>query len=60
MRGGIHYDLNVDSCINNVRISFRWRPWIDATLYKEMLHWANFHLDNAPDVILFGIQIFFN
>ena len=55
MRGAIHHDVDADSCINNLKFSFHWRPLIDLALYKEMLHLADRHSDNAPDLILFGI-----
>jgi hypothetical protein len=59
MRGAIHYDVDVDSSINNLRFSFHWRPLIDGALYNDMLHLTD-HLDDAPDFILFGISHFFN
>jgi hypothetical protein len=58
-RGSIHGDMDVDSSINNLRISFRWRPLINAALFKEMFQWTGDHV-NAPDFILCGISNFFN
>jgi hypothetical protein len=59
LRTPIHYNLNADSSINNLRISFFWRPWIDKILIKDMFHWI-YHLDNTPNFILFGIYISVN
>jgi hypothetical protein len=49
--------MDADSSINNVRISFRWRPLIDGTLVDEMSQWTSDHSDSTPNFILFGIYI---
>jgi hypothetical protein len=52
--------MDADSSINNVRISFRWRPLMDGALVDEMSQWTGDRSDSAPNFILFGIYIFLN
>ena len=55
-----HKDVNITSrLLNDLIISFRWRPEINQHLIKDLLNWISQSTQTAPDFILIGYFIKF-
>ena len=55
-----HKDVNITSrLLNDLIISFRWRPEINQHLIKDLLNWISQSSQTAPDFILIGYFIKF-
>ena len=50
----VHRDIDVESDLFNVKISFRWRPVIDHDVFDMFLDWTTAPFNNAPDFLLIG------
>ncbi|KZS12727.1 Uncharacterized protein APZ42_022882 [Daphnia magna] len=53
-----HGDVDVDSRVLGVRISFKWRPIINDTLIEMIHHWAIANHNERPNWILLSMEIY--
>jgi hypothetical protein len=52
-----HGDVDVDSNVNRMRVSFKWRPIINATVVEMIRSWAA--SDRRPNLILLSVYYHF-
>lgn len=53
-----HGDVDVDSDILGVRVSFKWRPIINDTVVEMIRHWAVANHTERPNWILLSITCY--
>ena len=51
-----HGDVDVDSSVLNLRVSFKWRPVINDTVVEMIQNWTT--SDHRPHLILLSMEIY--
>jgi hypothetical protein len=55
-----HHDIEVESKILRLLVSFKWRPIINETVMEMIQEWEMIEQTEKPHMIILSIILFFN